>query len=439
MGDWANEFRIQCMLSYNMSDQETRIQQIHQTFIEMLKLKGFITLPKVEEAFRAIPRHIFVPNVPPEDAYDNRAISTKRSEERGSISSSSAPGLMAQMLEKLDLKDGQRVLEIGAATGYNASLIGYIVGSKGKVVTIDIDQDLVDGAIEHISRIGLHNIEVMCRDGTIGDPTNAPFDRLIITVGVPDITNAWFDQLKDNGILELPLELSELESIHENQPLIVFKKNEDHLESTSVQRSGFMRLRGSSATKTKGFYPLKSLGNMSLVTPLSINSNEISDALTNEADIATTNYSVSYRELFGLQLWFSLRLSNYCHLYSKDKTKNLFRFFTRDGNSYSTVGLCTKDSVSILDVEEELINSTDSKKLVVKTYGKDENLLTQMLGQIEEWEKAGRPFTFNKHWEMPGINIKAYPKNINLSKDLNSTIVEKPSMNLLISWNLSNS
>jgi protein-L-isoaspartate(D-aspartate) O-methyltransferase len=84
------------------------------------------------------------------DVYTDQAIPTKHADGRP-ISSSSQPAIMAIMLEQLALQPGQRVLEIGAGTGYNAALIAEIVGKDGRVVAIDIDQDLALAARQHLA------------------------------------------------------------------------------------------------------------------------------------------------------------------------------------------------------------------------------------------------------------------------------------------------
>lgn len=108
----------------------------------------------VQHAFSTVPRHVFLPDVPLLDAYASRAVVTKRAADGSALSSASAPMLVARMLEQLDVQAGDRVLEIGAATGFNATLLAELVGPHGHVVTIEYDRDLADGAAAAISRAG---------------------------------------------------------------------------------------------------------------------------------------------------------------------------------------------------------------------------------------------------------------------------------------------
>src|SRR5436190_23571117 len=142
----------------NRSSNEDRsdVPALHQRLVDHLKRAGHIRSPRVEAAFRAVPRHLFVPGFPLDDVYSDRAINIKPG------ASSSQPAVYAMMLEQLGLAPGQRVLEIGAGTGYNAALIAHLVGEGGQVFTIDIDAELVAGAREHLRDAGFEQVQVLC-------------------------------------------------------------------------------------------------------------------------------------------------------------------------------------------------------------------------------------------------------------------------------------
>ncbi|MGH3516061.1 MAG: methyltransferase domain-containing protein [Haloechinothrix sp.] len=112
-------------------------------------------------------------------------------------SSSTMPSLMARMLEALDLRDGQRVLEIGTGTGYNAALLSYRLGAS-QVVSIDIDPDLVETARVRLATLG-HWPTVLTGDGTAELREHSPYDRIIATAAVADIPLAWIEQLTPGG------------------------------------------------------------------------------------------------------------------------------------------------------------------------------------------------------------------------------------------------
>src|SRR5262245_32118183 len=213
---------------------------LHRALIDALVSRRAIKDLRVEAAFRAIPRHLFLPDVPLAEAYRNEAIPTKLADGEA-ISTSSQPEMMAIMLEQLALEPGLSVLEIGAGTGYNAALMAHIVGETGAVVTMDVDADLVNGARAHLAAAGLERVSVVLGDGGLGYPDGAPYDRIILTVGAWDIAPAWAEQLRPEGRLLLPL------TVGGSQKSVAFVRTAEHLMSTSVTDCAFMRLRGAFA------------------------------------------------------------------------------------------------------------------------------------------------------------------------------------------------
>lgn len=153
--------------------------QLRADMSDQLSSRKVIRTPAVEEAFRRTPRHLFIPDVPLDQAYDNKPVYTKTAEGGVCISAASQPGMVAVMLEQLEAQPGEQILEIGAGTGYNAALMAAIVGETGRIVSIDVDSDLVDGAREHLAAVGVKNVEVILGDGVLGHPERAlrPGDR----------------------------------------------------------------------------------------------------------------------------------------------------------------------------------------------------------------------------------------------------------------------
>ncbi len=209
--------------------------------VENLERNKYVTQPHVAAALRAIPRHFFLPEVPLDDAYADRAIVTKL-QDGMPVSSCSQPAIIAVMLEQLDLHEGDKVLEIGAGTGYNAALMGYLVGAQGSVTTLDIDEDIVTRARENLARADVTNVGVVQADGGLGYPVDTPYDAVIATVGVWDLSPHWVEQLATGGNLVAPL------WFHTLQFSISFvKTDEGLLKSRSIRPCGFMRLRGAFA------------------------------------------------------------------------------------------------------------------------------------------------------------------------------------------------
>lgn len=218
---------------------------LRRQLVEELRRSGALTDEAVAAAFLSVPRHLFLPGVPLEQAYRDEPIPTKF-EGGVPVSSSSQPAIMAIMLEQLDVRSGMRVLEIGAGTGYNAALLQHLVGQHGWVVTIDIDPEVVRWARERLAAAGYPEVVVIEGDGADGWPAEAPYDRIEVTVGVPDIAPAWVEQLRLGGILVLPL------LVNTTQLSIAFEKDGDGtLRSRSVRPCGFMCIRGKLAGRER--------------------------------------------------------------------------------------------------------------------------------------------------------------------------------------------
>lgn len=174
----------------------------------------------VLEAFKALPRHLFLPGVPLEEAYRDSAIPIKRDGTGLVVSSSSQPTMMAIMLDQLQLAEGHNVLEIGTATGYNAAIMRHIVGDEGHVTTIELDTDLVRRARENLNRAGVDGVMVVEADGAQGYAPRAQYDRIVATVGVWDVPATWLRQLKPRARLVVPIWLDgvQVSAAFEEQP-----------------------------------------------------------------------------------------------------------------------------------------------------------------------------------------------------------------------------
>ena len=214
-------------------------RDLNARMVDRLVERGYVRTPRVEEAFRAVYRHPFLPDVSLEKIYSGEAIVTKFGPDGLPISSSSEPAIMAVMVEQLQPQRGDRILEIGTGTGYNAVILAYLAGPEGVVITVDIDADIVQTARENLTRAGFGTVRVVCADGWLGAPEQAPYDRIEVTVGVWDLSPHWVDQLREGGILVAPLWLRS-----GVQASIAFKKEGQRLRSGSVEPCGFMRLRG---------------------------------------------------------------------------------------------------------------------------------------------------------------------------------------------------
>jgi len=182
--------------------------------------------PVWREAFTAVPRHLFVPYyyVATERGYERRWGEHPDPGERAEwlrgayadvplatrlrdgelVSSSSQPSLMARMLTALRIEDGNRVLEIGAGTGYNAALLAHRLGDDALVTTVDLDPEITESARRHLAAAG-HRPAVVTGDGARGVAERAPFDRIVATCALPSIPRAWLAQCTPGGRILAPV------------------------------------------------------------------------------------------------------------------------------------------------------------------------------------------------------------------------------------------
>ena len=181
------------------------LEQFHNQLLEGLRQTQLLDNPSVDMAFSAIPRHLFLPNVDPKQAYQDSAIPIKVSLDGETISSSSQPTMMALMFQQMGLEQGMNVLEIGTATGYNAALMKHIVGATGYVTSLEIDNDLTNQARDNLANAGYANVNVVNADAINGYSPRAQYDRIISTVGVWDVPPKWTQQLRSRGRLVVPI------------------------------------------------------------------------------------------------------------------------------------------------------------------------------------------------------------------------------------------
>jgi protein-L-isoaspartate(D-aspartate) O-methyltransferase len=409
------------------------ISALHQALVDELKHKGYLYTSPVEAAFRAVPRHLFLPDVAPDEVYRDQSIPTKRLD-NGTVSSSSQPAIMAVMLDQLELQPGQRVLEIGAGTGYNAALMAHIVGDTGQVVTVDIDEDIVKEARDHVAAAGFQQVQVVCSDGGLGYPAAAPYDRIILTVGAWDIAPAWREQLKPKGRILLPL------SIRGPQLSVAFEPAGDHLVSISVKPCGFMRLRGAFAGPEASIRLGSEPGLSIMVEERDlINAEVIYKVLTAPGKNLATTIQAAPGEIFcGLKLWLALREPGFCSLNAEgeltkpDIVSDLFRFSSKS-EFRGSIGLAEKDSLCLLTPPPDqppLLKPIDDAPpcvLFVQSFGPDETLAHRLIKQIVAWDAAGRPST-------EGLCIRAYPEDSKYAPSANEFIVQKQFSQLVLDW-----
>lgn len=218
-----------------------RVDALREQMIAELRELKAIRTEAVENAVRAVPRHLFMPEVPLAKAYAAEySLTTVRNEQGVSLSSVSASRIQAFMLEQADIRPGMRVLEVGSG-GYNAALIAELVGESGEVTTIDIDPVVIDRARSLLPAAGYGHVQALVVDGEGGEPQHAPYDRIVVTVEAADLAPAWVDQLAENGRIVVPLRLRGLSWS------VALQREQDHLVARDFEVCGFVPMRGAGA------------------------------------------------------------------------------------------------------------------------------------------------------------------------------------------------
>jgi protein-L-isoaspartate(D-aspartate) O-methyltransferase len=416
--------------------KKRKIRSLRQQLVDQMKSDGHIAFRSIEAAFRAVPRHLFLPDTPLEEVYRDQAIATKSLRERV-VSSSSQPTMMAIMLRQLELRPGLRVLEIGAGTGYNAALMAHIVGKQGQVVTIDIDEDIVESARAHLQSAGYGHVQVHCTDGFAGYADAAPYDRIILTVNAADIAPAWREQLKPDGRLLLPL------SLRDAQVSVAFKQVEDHLESVSVSYCRFVALRGALAeeTHTIELQPAPDALTLNTSTDIAVEAATITEWLTSNSyeDLSTAIAITQQDVLQGLGLWLAVHEPNSCLLVAQGTVANpnimpMLLHSSGQTPMHITVGLVNEQSLCLLlkEVEQRAapeIAAQQQFSLKIRSFGTDpqHTLARQLQRQLAAWQEAERP-------NIARLHIKAYPTAAHYQQAEQEQVVSKQWTQFVINW-----
>lgn len=150
-------------------------------------------------AFRDVNREEFVPANVKVRAYEDVPLPLLRGK------TISQPTTVMVMTHALELKQGEKVFEIGVGSGYQTAIIAKIVGSKGMVITTEIIPELVNFAKQNLAKAGINNVQVYEEDGSKGIPNKAPFDKVIITAACKEFPKPLLEQLNPNGIIVGPV------------------------------------------------------------------------------------------------------------------------------------------------------------------------------------------------------------------------------------------
>jgi protein-L-isoaspartate(D-aspartate) O-methyltransferase len=414
-------------------EDEAEAIKLHELFVDKLKAEDKLPNAHIERAFRSVPRHRFLPEMPPEEVYHDVAITTKRAENGEPVSSSSQPSLMALMLAEADLQPGQHVLEIGTATGYNAALISSIVGEEGSVVSIDIDCDLVDSARLHLRDAGIPGVHVVCADGGYGHADGAPYDRIILTVGSGDIAPAWWDQLKPDGRILIPLTIR-----GQFQRVILFEPRDRHLESLSVTNCVFVGLRGDYEQTDQHRLPIGNIPGlvMSVSSEMHVvDGDTVSKMLSDEHIDEPVGITVGERELgTSLLEWLMTNDPGVFGLYAIGDQANsgiVPYLFGMAGRSCFSIGIADESGLALLMRSPSVPLPSapgpgqEHIELWIRAHG-NHRLAEELNRRIIEWSDRGRPddSTMKVHAYRAGDPAVPAGNGLRIDKKFSTLVIE---------------
>jgi len=232
---------------------EKTAAELNERLIEALTRRKVLTDKRIADAMRTAPRHHFLDSFSAaigefdlrqregiaralEAAYADDALMLSWGRHGRGLASISQPTVVVEMLEALDVRAEESVLEVGAGSGWNAALMAELVGAQGRVVTVEVSEELARAAQERL--LPWKQVSVLCADGRLGAPAEAPYDRIIVTAGTRKIYDAWMNQLEIGGILVTPIDAG-----MDFSPMLRIVKRDDRLEVKELSYARFVPLR----------------------------------------------------------------------------------------------------------------------------------------------------------------------------------------------------
>jgi protein-L-isoaspartate(D-aspartate) O-methyltransferase len=368
------------------------------------------------QAYLATPRHVFVKryrewgtkewhevyaeNLAEHVAtlYTNKPLVLFGDDDDHIPSTISQPSFVLRMLDLLQLRPGQKVFELGAGSGWNAALMGHLVGSEGYVYSLEIIPEVATMAAAAIETLGIKNVHIVAADGGEGYAAGAPYDRVIFTAGTYDLPHHFYEQMKDGGLL-----LAVIKNEGGGDNLFLLRKTENHFESLESMPCGFVQLRGK--------YQLDSLEPIIL---------EILPEWTElqQHEIAQTPFWWGGKGKEGF-MWRTLGIRSFLGI-----TEPLFRAFKTDKADQRSredhyFGLWDKERGSLVLAKDDWLiayGNTSAKE--------------RLLQRIRQWVELGMPTAAS-------FALHVYPSDSPLTAGENQWIVKRSESQFL--WSLERS
>ena len=365
-----------------------------------------------QKAYLATPRHQFVRryrrwgvkewNEVSEDnleehlatLYADRALVLFGDDDDDVPSTISQPSFVLRMLDMLQLEPGQKVFELGAGSGWNAALMGHLVGEKGCIYSLELIPEMAQRAAATIDSLGIKNVNVIEGEGGEGYAAGAPYDRAIFTAGAYDLPHPFFEQIKEGGLF-----LVVIKSEGGGDTLALLRKEHEYFESIDSVACGFVQMRGK--------YQLESL------KPIRLEElpewQELKEKLINTRPFW---WGGKGKQDFP---WRTLGVRSFLGI-----TEPSFRSFKiqteETGRNQHYFGLWDPEEKSLVIAKDDLLRSYGSSPA-------EERLIKS----LERWVKLGMP-------SAASFSLKIYPIDYPLTANENEWIVRRKESQFL--WSL---
>lgn len=362
-----------------------RAAEVRNAMTDKLRADGVITSTVVEQAFRTVPRHLFVPeNTPLDVAYNTDDSVTIKTDLDGAVmSSTSAPFIQARMIEQAELRSGMTVLEIGSG-GYNAALLAEVVGPEGRVVSVDIDPEVTGRARALLAATGYgERVTVVQADAEQAVAwLEEPVDAIIVTVGAWDLAPAWLEQVSQGGTVVVPLRMNGVTRS------IAFRRSGDHWVSKSVAVCGFVPMQGAGAHDDRVFLLPDGRGRHVRLRfdgdapqDMSVLDGVLATGRTEAWSGVTIRRGISFADLY---LWFAGFLPGFCKVAADEGTE-----LAADRKGWFPFGVVHGDSFAYLAVRPTLDGA--EVEFGARAYGvHGRQAAAVMVDQIQAWDRLAR-------------------------------------------------
>jgi len=327
--------------------------------------------------------------------YANEPLALFGDDDEKVLSTISQPSFVLWMLDQLQIERGHKIFELGAGSGWNAALMGHLVGPEGCVYSLELIPEMARTATATIEELGIKNVRVIEADGGEGYEPGAPYDRAIFTAGAYDLPHHFFEQMKEDGLL-----LIVIKSKGGGDNLFLLRKVHEHFESIKSILCAFVQM--------KGKYQLENL------KPVQLESLPEWPALKHKL-ISTRPFWWGGKGKNGFQ-WQTMGIRSFLGI-----TEPSFRTFKTERRNERLreehyFGLWDQEQKSLVIAKDDLLFS----------YG-NSFAEERLMQDIEHWVKLGMP-------SAASFALKVYPIAFPLVADENEWIVKRRESQFL--WSL---